>query len=101
MEYNYALLLNVLLQVIYTSYSCAVGMNQVKIHRFLEKSKKKTNIDKKSGSAEVDSITKEQELLRKRVTNLMKKQKLQQVRKIVKGQDDSKPWGQDTHAKVV
>ena len=31
---------------------------------------------------------------------LMKKQKLQQVRQIVKRQDDSKPWGQDAHVKV-
>jgi len=30
----------------------------------------------------------------------MKKQKLRQVRKIVKNQDDSRPWGQDAHAKV-
>ncbi|XP_010943346.1 DNA-directed RNA polymerase 2B, chloroplastic/mitochondrial isoform X2 [Elaeis guineensis] len=89
--------------VLVVQAACQVGSaieQEVKIHRFLEKSKKKTNIDKKSGSAEVDNITKEQELLRKRVTNLMKKQKLQQVRKIVKGQDDSKPWGQDTQAKV-
>ncbi|KAJ6813935.1 DNA-directed RNA polymerase 1B, mitochondrial-like [Iris pallida] len=30
----------------------------------------------------------------------MKQQKLHLVRKIVKGQDDSKPWGQDAQAKV-
>lgn len=45
-------------------------------------------------------IAKEQERLRKKVTDLMKKQKIRQVRNIVKKQDNSKPWGQDAHAKV-
>lgn len=45
-------------------------------------------------------IAKEQQRLRKKVTDLMKKQKLRQVRKIVKNQDDCRPWGQDAHAKV-
>lgn len=47
-----------------------------------------------------DSQMKEQERLRKKVTNLIKKQKLPAVRQIVKGADDSKPWGQDAKAKV-
>lgn len=47
-----------------------------------------------------DSLIKEQEKLRKKVTNLIKKQKLPAVRQIVKGADDSKPWGQDAKAKV-
>lgn len=34
------------------------------------------------------------------MTSLIKKQKGQQVREIVKGQDDSKPWGQDNQVKV-
>lgn len=45
-------------------------------------------------------IMKERERLRKKVKILMKKQKLQQVRKIVKQQDDEKPWGQDNLVKV-
>ena len=48
---------------------------------------------------EVDE-TKAQERLRKKVTNLMKKQKVHQVREIVKFHDDSKPWGQDNQVKV-
>ncbi|KAJ6290528.1 hypothetical protein OIU78_026299, partial [Salix suchowensis] len=43
---------------------------------------------------------KEQENLRKKVTDLIKKQKLPAVRKIVKGKDDSKPWNTDARAKV-
>jgi len=55
----------------------------------------------KEEEAAVDTdIAKEQQRLRKKVTDLMKKQKLRQVRKIVKNQDNSRPWGQDAQAKV-
>ncbi|XP_073003649.1 DNA-directed RNA polymerase 1, mitochondrial-like [Typha latifolia] len=83
--------------------ACHVGEaieHEVRIHRFLEKTRKKNNKDKKNEDKEGDTVTEEQEFLRKKVTNLMKKQKLHQVRKIVKEQDDSKPWGQDAQAKV-
>jgi hypothetical protein len=45
-------------------------------------------------------IAKEQQRLRKKVTELMKKQKVRQVRHLVKKQDNARPWGQDAHAKV-
>ncbi|KAJ0988251.1 hypothetical protein J5N97_006607 [Dioscorea zingiberensis] len=83
--------------------ACQIGEaieQEVRIHRFLEKTKKKTGKEKKIEDSESATVTKEQEILRKKVTNLMKKQKLHQVRKIVKGQDDSKPWGQDAQAKL-
>lgn len=69
---------------------------QAKIRRFLEKSKKKPatkNMDE-------DDAAKVQQRLAKKVTSLMKKQKVQQVREIVRGQDDAKPWGQDNQVKV-
>lgn len=79
---------------------------QVRIHKFLEKTKKK-NVNEKNTEGEADPVAeeqeklaKEQERLRKKVTKLMKKQKVQQVRMIVKGKDDLKPWGQDAHVKV-
>lgn len=75
-------------------------MNQVRIHRFLEKTRKKTDKDNKNEDVKGDTSAKAQEFLRKKVTNLMKKQKVHQVRKIIKGQDDSRPWGQDAQAKV-
>ncbi|WVZ70612.1 hypothetical protein U9M48_019261 [Paspalum notatum var. saurae] len=83
--------------------ACQIGEaieHEVRIHRFLEKTRKKNN--KEIGNEEVVGldIVKEQQRLRKKVTDLMKKQKLRQVRKIVKNQDDSRPWGQDAHAKV-
>lgn len=92
----------VLVIYIFISY-----VDQVRIHSFLEKTKKKKNVtDNKlediseTATEELEKLRKEQEKLRKKVTNLIKKQKLQQVKGIVKGQDDSKPWGQEAHVKV-
>lgn len=67
----------------------------------MEKTKKKKG-EKVAGSegGKADTLIQGQEKLRKTVTNLMKKQKLQAVRQIVKVQDDSKPWRPDTKAKV-
>nr|CAB3503932.1 unnamed protein product [Digitaria exilis] len=84
--------------------ACQIGEaieHEVRIHRFLEKTRKKSNKETENEEEIGDSeIGKEQQRLRKKVTDLMKKQKLRQVRKIVKNQDDSRPWGQDAHAKV-
>lgn len=73
--------------------------SQARIHRFLEKTKKSNAL---SGDLEETpgDMMKERERLRKKVKILMKKQKLRQVRKIVKQQDDEKPWGQDNLVKV-
>ncbi|WOK92644.1 DNA-directed RNA polymerase 1B, mitochondrial-like [Canna indica] len=82
--------------------ACQIGEaieQEVRIHRFLEKTRKKKK-EKRSEEVEDEIVSEEQALLRKKVTELMKKQKLHQVRKIVRGQDDSKPWGQDAQAKV-
>lgn len=76
-------------------------MCQVRIHKFLEKTKKKKgDKDKENDGNDSNAVVKDQEKLRKKVTTLIKKQKLLAVRQIVKGQDDSKPWGQDAKAKV-
>lgn len=81
-------------------------MDQVRIQRFLEKTKKKNIIDQKPGGEhgpvtdEQEKLIKDQEKLRKKVTQLIKKQKVKQVRGIVKEQDDSKPWSQEAHVKV-
>ncbi|KAE9615721.1 putative DNA-directed RNA polymerase [Lupinus albus] len=74
---------------------------EVRIHNFLEKTKKKKDgRDKKKDVAESFAAVKEEEKLRKKVMDLMKKQKLAAVRGIVKGQDDSKPWGPVIKTKV-
>uniref|UniRef100_J3MVS3 DNA-directed RNA polymerase n=2 Tax=Oryza brachyantha TaxID=4533 RepID=J3MVS3_ORYBR len=84
--------------------ACQIGEaieHEVRLHKFLEKPKKKRSKEM-DNEEEVgcSDIAKEQERLRKKVTDLMKKHKLRQVRYIVKKQDNSKPWGQDVHAKV-
>lgn len=82
-------------------------MYQVRIHRFLEKTKKKKNTTDKKAEAdsvpvtiEQEKLADEQEKLRKKVNKLIKRQKMQQVRGIVKEQEDLKPWGQEAHVKV-
>lgn len=64
----------------------------------MEKTKKK-KAGKEVGE-HPDPLMKEQEKLNKKVTHLMKTQKLRAVRQIVEGQDDSKPWDQNAKAKV-
>ncbi|XP_049383547.1 DNA-directed RNA polymerase 2, chloroplastic/mitochondrial isoform X1 [Solanum stenotomum] len=72
---------------------------EVRIHKFLEKTEKhKAEKDRKMEDGE--HATLEQKKLHKKVTSLMKKQKLRAVNQIVRSQDDSKPWGQDAKAKV-
>ena len=77
-------------------------MNQIRIHNFLEKTKnKKAKKDaRKEEDAASDIATIEEGKLRKTVNNLIKKQKLQTVRAIIKGQDPTKPWTPDAKAKV-
>ncbi|KAL6135464.1 hypothetical protein ACLB2K_067692 [Fragaria x ananassa] len=84
------------------SAACTVGEaieQEVKIHNFLERTKKK-KVGKDQETGESDAAMKENEKLNKKVTNLMKKQKLQAVRHIVRGHDDSKAWSQEAKAKV-
>lgn len=62
---------------------------QARILRFLENSKK----------AEIDNSDKQQRL-RKAITELLGKSKVQKARKIVKQQDSSKPWGLEGQLRV-
>lgn len=88
--------------------ACQIGEaieNEAMLQKFLEKTKKKTT---KSTDPEGESDlqtsegqpNEEQEKLRKRVSSLMKKKKVLQVRGIVKAQDESRPWGQENHVKI-
>lgn len=82
--------------------ACHIGEaieHEVRIHRFLEKTKRK-NAMNKNPEEETEPVAKAQDKLRKKVNVLMKKQKLHQVRKIVKHHDGSRPWGQDAQVKV-
>lgn len=76
-------------------------MVQVRIYKFLEKTKKrKGDTGKENDAGKSSEIVKEEEKLRKKVSDLIKKNKLAAVRQIVKGQDNDKPWGQDAKVKV-
>ncbi|KAJ4833082.1 DNA-directed RNA polymerase 2, chloroplastic/mitochondrial [Turnera subulata] len=83
--------------------ACSVGEaieQEVKIHKFLEKTKVE-KADKMKVIPEGESdVVKEKQWLRKRVIDLIKKQKLPAVRKIVDGQEQSKPWNLEARAKV-
>lgn len=79
---------------------CCFMIDQVRIHKFLENCKRKNALNRVSDEGP-DPDAKEQERLKKKVEILMKKQKLRQVRKIVKQHDDLKPWGQDAQLKVT
>ncbi|CAN1795031.1 DNA-directed RNA polymerase 2, chloroplastic/mitochondrial [Linum perenne] len=83
--------------------SCAIGEaieHEVMISKFLEKTKKKKKSKKGESDAIEEAETEENNRLRKKVTTLLEKRKLYQVRKVVKDHDDSSPWGQDAHVKV-
>ncbi|CAA2989173.1 DNA-directed RNA polymerase 2, chloroplastic mitochondrial [Olea europaea subsp. europaea] len=83
--------------------ACMIGdaiEQEVRIHKFLMKTQRQKVKKTKQEDSGSDGNTQKQEKLRKTVNNLMKKQKLQAVRQLVKGQDDSKPWGTDAKAKV-
>ncbi|CAI0553079.1 unnamed protein product [Linum tenue] len=74
---------------------------EIRIHNFLEKTKKKKDakVEKREGD-ESGVVEKEQEKLRRKVTELIRKQKLPAVRRIVKDYDESRPWSQEAKAKV-
>ncbi|XP_075474068.1 DNA-directed RNA polymerase 2B, chloroplastic/mitochondrial-like isoform X1 [Primulina tabacum] len=84
--------------------ACIIGdaiEQEVRIHRFLEsRKKKKVQNDMENEGDGSNDNPQEQENMRKKVTNLIKKQKLRAVRQLVSRQHEGKPWGQDAKAKV-
>ncbi|KAL6521671.1 DNA-directed RNA polymerase 2B, chloroplastic/mitochondrial [Orobanche gracilis] len=94
-EYGYA-------RVVHAS--CVIGdaiEQEVRILYFLEKTKKKkVEEDTEKEGDESGVNIQEQQKLRKRVTILMKKQKLRAVRQLVNKQIQFQPWAQDAKAKV-
>ncbi|CAN0876157.1 DNA-directed RNA polymerase 2B, chloroplastic/mitochondrial [Linum grandiflorum] len=75
---------------------------EIRIHNFLEKTKRKKNakVEKSEEGDQSAAVDGEQLMLRRKVTELIKKKKLPVVRKIMKGYDDSRPWSQEAKAKV-
>ncbi|PKA46324.1 DNA-directed RNA polymerase 2, chloroplastic/mitochondrial [Apostasia shenzhenica] len=88
--------------VLVVKAACQIGEaieQEAKIQKLLEKTRKKTKRERKKEGVE-DNVLKEQEYIRKKVTDLIKRKKLSLVSKIVQKQDDSRPWGQALRAKV-
>lgn len=82
-------------------------LDQARINSFLQKAKKKKNATDKTTNDESEAVyvsgetvTKETEKVRKKVSGLMKKKKVRQVRAILKEHDSFKPWGQEAQVKV-
>lgn len=69
----------------------------MRIHSFLEKTK---NYQRKKTLAENDEgLSKEKEMLRKRINGLVRRKRLSEVQKLLR-KEEFKPWGRDTQAKV-
>lgn len=73
---------------------------EIRVHNFMEKTKKKPQKKTKNGGEEEQTVTKEQQVIHKRLKDLMNKQKGRIVRTIVKNRDDSEPWDHALQAKV-
>ena len=70
---------------------------QVRIHKFLEKTR--SHQSKKTEAGDEDSMDNDKQKLRKHVNGLIKRRRLKQVQMLLK-EKESGPWGRDTQAKV-
>ncbi|WRX32718.1 DNA-directed RNA polymerase [Theobroma cacao] len=84
-------------QVVQAAVHIGVAIEQeVRIHNFLEKTK---NYQRKKTTDEVQGLSKEKEILKKRVNSLIRRRRLVEVQKLVKN-EEIKPWGRDAQAKL-
>ena len=65
-----------------------------------KRKRKRADKDKNVEGGGLDPVNEEQEKLRRKVTNLIEKQKLHAARRIVKGLDNSKPWPSNARVQV-
>lgn len=72
---------------------------EVRIHSFLEKTKKSRRNKKLEGDMH-EVPGKEREIFRKRIKNLMKRQKRSELQKFIKSEGAMEPWGRDAQAKL-
>ncbi|CAH8257549.1 unnamed protein product [Arabidopsis lyrata] len=77
---------------------------EVRINSFLQKNNKKNATGKTINTEAVhvseETVAKETEKARKRATVLMEKNKLREVKVLVRKHDSFKPWGQEAQVKV-
>ncbi|KHN17513.1 DNA-directed RNA polymerase 3B, chloroplastic-like isoform X1 [Glycine soja] len=77
-----------------------IGMaveQEVRIHKFLEKTR--SHQSKKTEAGDEDSMDNDKQKLRKHVNDLIKRRRLKQVQMLLK-EKESGPWGRDTQAKL-
>ncbi|CAK9168888.1 unnamed protein product [Ilex paraguariensis] len=85
-------------RVVQAAVQIGVAIEQeVKIHSFLEKTKKYQR--KKIVAQTQEELSKDTEMLRTRVKSLIKRKRIIEVQKLVKN-EETKPWGRDTQAKL-
>ncbi|KAF5725888.1 DNA/RNA polymerases superfamily protein isoform 1 [Tripterygium wilfordii] len=88
-------------QVVQAAVQIGMAIEQeVRIHSFLEKTK--DYLKKNTIINSQDGLEKDKEMVRKRVKSvksLIKRKRLTEVQKLVKN-DETKPWGRDTQAKL-
>ncbi|CAA6670261.1 unnamed protein product [Spirodela intermedia] len=70
---------------------------EVRIHKFLKKSKRTRDGDQNDQN---EGAIKQREILRKRVRKLMKNRRSVEICKLVRSDDEIKPWGRDAQAKL-
>ncbi|KAH9806287.1 DNA-directed RNA polymerase 3 [Citrus sinensis] len=85
-------------QVVQAAVHIGMAIEQeIRIHSFLEKTK---NYKRKKIIADTEEVlSKEKELLRKRVNSLIKSKRVMEAQKLLKN-EETKPWGRDTQAKL-
>ncbi|XP_052199386.1 DNA-directed RNA polymerase 3B, chloroplastic [Diospyros lotus] len=85
-------------RVVEAAVQIGVAIEQeIRIHGFLEKTKMYRR--KKIVAPTTERFSKDAEILRKRVKNLIKRKRLIEVQKLVQN-EEIKPWGRDTQAKL-
>lgn len=78
-------------------YLSIANVDQVRVQRFLEKTKKSRR--KATAAESQEELTNEMLILRKRVKSLIRRNRVAEAQKLVKS-EKFKAWGRDTQAKV-
>ncbi|XP_054806124.1 DNA-directed RNA polymerase 3B, chloroplastic-like [Prosopis cineraria] len=85
-------------QVVQAAVQIGMAIEQeVRIHRFLEKTRRHNG--KKTVAGAEDGLNNDKEKIRKRVNSLIRRKRMKEVQLLLKKEEFS-PWGRDTQAKL-
>ncbi|XP_028789269.1 DNA-directed RNA polymerase 3, chloroplastic-like [Neltuma alba] len=85
-------------QVVQAAVQIGMAIEQeVRIHRFLEKTRRHNG--KKAAAVSEDGLNNDKEKIRKRVNGLIRRKRMKEVQLLLKKEEFS-PWGRDTQAKL-